>query len=106
MPNLSKIDHLEPGATISCQRFSRRRAKYRLKSELGQPRVGVPGRREARTQDLQLELECDRSLFDDACRLLGECELFRGLGPDERKALFASVRIRNFAAGEIRGPPW
>jgi thioredoxin reductase (NADPH) len=50
---------------------------------------------------LQLELEGDRSLFEDARRLLGECELFRGLGPDERKALFASVHIRNFAAGEI-----
>jgi CRP-like cAMP-binding protein len=50
---------------------------------------------------LQLELEGDRSLFEDARRLLGECELFRGFGPDERKGLFASVHIRNFAAGEI-----
>jgi CRP/FNR family transcriptional regulator, cyclic AMP receptor protein len=57
-----------------------------------------------------LELETDRSLIEEARRLLGACWLFRGLGPDERKALFARVRIRirNFAAGEtvfLKGSP-
>jgi thioredoxin reductase (NADPH) len=57
-----------------------------------------------------LELETDRRLIEDARRLLGECVLFRGLGPDEKKALFDSVhvRIRNFAAGEtifLKGSP-
>jgi thioredoxin reductase (NADPH) len=57
-----------------------------------------------------LELEANRSLIEDARRLLGECVLFRGLGPDEKKALFDSVhvRIRNFAAGEtifLKGSP-
>jgi CRP-like cAMP-binding protein len=59
---------------------------------------------------MQLEPETDRSLIEDARRLLGECVLFRGLGPDERKVLFDSVhiRIRNFAAGEtifLKGSP-
>jgi CRP/FNR family transcriptional regulator, cyclic AMP receptor protein len=50
-----------------------------------------------------LELETDRGLIAEARRLLAACWLFRGLGPDERQALFARVRIRirNFAAGEI-----
>jgi CRP/FNR family transcriptional regulator, cyclic AMP receptor protein len=57
-----------------------------------------------------LELETDRGLIEEARRLLGACWLFRGLGPDERKALFARVRIRirNFAAGEtifLKGSP-
>jgi CRP-like cAMP-binding protein len=41
-------------------------------------------------------------LVDDAHRVLGECVLFRRLGPEEKQALFASVHIdiRNFAAGE------
>jgi thioredoxin reductase (NADPH) len=57
---------------------------------------------------VQLRLETDRSLVEDARRLLGECGLFRGFGPDERRALFASVRVRNFAAGEtifLKGSP-
>jgi hypothetical protein len=40
--------------------------------------------------------------------MLGECGLFRGLGPEERAALIARVRIHNFAAGEsvfLRGAP-
>ena len=57
-----------------------------------------------------MELETDRSLVEDARRLLGECVLFRGLGPEEKKALFdgVDVRIRNFAAGEtifLKGSP-
>jgi CRP/FNR family transcriptional regulator, cyclic AMP receptor protein len=56
-----------------------------------------------------LEFETDRSQVDEARRLLGE-GLFRGLGPEERKALFARVRIRirNFTAGEtifVKGTP-
>jgi CRP-like cAMP-binding protein len=52
--------------------------------------------------DVKLELETDRSLVEEARRILGACWLFRSLGPEERKALFARVRIRirNFAAGE------
>jgi len=60
---------------------------------------------------MPLELESDqleRPLIEDARRLLGECRLFRGLGPDEGKLLFSRVRIRNFAAGEaifLKGAP-
>jgi thioredoxin reductase (NADPH) len=59
---------------------------------------------------MQLEIEADRSLVEDARRLLGECGLFSGLEPAERNALFARVRIRirNFAAGEtifLKGSP-
>jgi CRP/FNR family cyclic AMP-dependent transcriptional regulator len=59
---------------------------------------------------VKLELETDRSLVEEARRLLGACWLFRSLGQDERKALFARVRIRirNFAAGEtifLQGSP-
>ncbi len=50
---------------------------------------------------MQLEVETDRSLVEDARRLLGECGLFSGLDPDERKVLFSRVhiRIRTFAPG-------
>ena len=59
---------------------------------------------------MQLEVETDRSLVEDARRLLGECGLFSGLEPAERKALFSRVRIRirNFAPGEtifLKGSP-
>jgi CRP/FNR family transcriptional regulator, cyclic AMP receptor protein len=47
-----------------------------------------------------LAAETDRSLVEDARRLFGECVLFRGLGDDERRALFARIRLRNFTAGE------
>ena len=55
---------------------------------------------------MQLEVETNRSLVEDARRILGECGLFSGLEPDERKALFARVRIRirNFSAGETIFP--
>jgi CRP/FNR family transcriptional regulator, cyclic AMP receptor protein len=56
----------------------------------------------------QLELETTRRLVEDARRLLGEWGLFRGLGPDEKAALFARVRIHNFAVGEsvfLKGSP-
>jgi CRP-like cAMP-binding protein len=36
----------------------------------------------------------------DAARLLGECMLFRGLAPEEQKALFARVHLRTCAAGQ------
>ncbi len=57
-----------------------------------------------------MELETDRSLVERARELLGACWLFRNLGPGERKALFARVRIRirTFAAGEtifVKGSP-
>jgi CRP/FNR family cyclic AMP-dependent transcriptional regulator len=47
-----------------------------------------------------LELKTKHRLVEDARRMLGECGLFRGLGPQEKAALFARVRIHNFAAGE------
>jgi CRP-like cAMP-binding protein len=57
-----------------------------------------------------LELEADRGSIEEARRLLGACWLFRDIGPDDRKAIFARVRIRirNFAAGEtifLKGAP-
>jgi thioredoxin reductase (NADPH) len=59
---------------------------------------------------MQLEIEADRSLVEDARRLLGESGLFSGLEPAERNALFARVRIRirNFTADEtifLKGSP-
>jgi CRP/FNR family transcriptional regulator, cyclic AMP receptor protein len=57
---------------------------------------------------IQLELESDPRLVEDARQLLGQCGLFRGLRPDERTVLFARVRIRNFASGEtifLKGAP-
>jgi CRP-like cAMP-binding protein len=57
-----------------------------------------------------VEFESDRGQVTQARRLLGECGLFSGLGPDERNALFARVRIRirNFSAGDtifLKGYP-
>src|SRR5262245_65769838 len=37
---------------------------------------------------------------DEACRMLGECFLFRELDAEERNVLFTRVRVRNYAAGE------
>jgi CRP/FNR family cyclic AMP-dependent transcriptional regulator len=42
----------------------------------------------------------DQNALDAARRSLGECILFRGLSPDERKGLVAQARIRNFSAGD------
>jgi CRP-like cAMP-binding protein len=39
-------------------------------------------------------------VLEDARRLLGECSLFRHLDPQERNALTARVRLRQFAPGE------
>lgn len=41
----------------------------------------------------------DHNLIE-ARRLLGECILFRGLHPEERKGLVAQARIRQYAPGE------
>jgi CRP/FNR family transcriptional regulator, cyclic AMP receptor protein len=41
-----------------------------------------------------------RSELDEARRLLGECVLFRGLGPDERRGLVAHAHVRKLAAGK------
>jgi thioredoxin reductase (NADPH) len=57
---------------------------------------------------MQLELDTDRRWIEEAHRVLGECVLFRGLGPDEKDALFAHARVRRFAAGEsifLKGSP-
>jgi CRP/FNR family transcriptional regulator, cyclic AMP receptor protein len=64
----------------------------------------------ATTQGLErkLEDESTRNLVEDARRFLGECGLFRGLGPDERKLLLARVGVRSFSPGETiftRGSP-
>ena len=42
----------------------------------------------------------DRGALEGARRSLGECILFRGLSPDERKVLVAQARIRNFSTGD------
>jgi thioredoxin reductase (NADPH) len=47
-----------------------------------------------------LNLELDRELAVNARQILGECTLFRGLRREERDALFAHVRIRQFEAGD------
>jgi CRP-like cAMP-binding protein len=55
-----------------------------------------------------LKAESRTRLLEEARRLLGECGLFRGLGPDERNTLLARIHIRNFAAGEaifLKGDP-
>jgi len=41
----------------------------------------------------------DRNTLNEAHRLLGQCILFRGLNPADRKGLVSQARIRNFAAG-------
>jgi CRP/FNR family transcriptional regulator, cyclic AMP receptor protein len=41
-----------------------------------------------------------RAATEEACRMLGECFLFRDLDAEERNVLFARVRVRNYAAGE------
>ena len=55
-----------------------------------------------------MENETVNSLAENARRFFGECGLFRGLGPDERKLLLARVGVRSFAPGETiftRGSP-
>jgi CRP/FNR family transcriptional regulator, cyclic AMP receptor protein len=51
-------------------------------------------------QGAQLENETAPNLSQDARRFFGECGLFRGLGPDERKLLLGRVGVRSFDAGE------
>ncbi len=53
-------------------------------------------------------MKVDTDLIEDARQVLGDCVLFRGFDPDEKEALFAHVRILNFAAGEtifLKGTP-
>lgn len=38
---------------------------------------------------------------EDGRRLLGDCALFRGLDPDERRDLVTRAHIRRFAAGDV-----
>ncbi|HUI95898.1 MAG TPA: Crp/Fnr family transcriptional regulator [Xanthobacteraceae bacterium] len=42
----------------------------------------------------------ERSVLDDARRLLAECSLFRGLAPDERNAVVARAHLRKFEPGD------
>lgn len=42
----------------------------------------------------------NRTVAEDAVRLLSDCFLFRELDAEERNLLFARVRMRNYAAGE------
>jgi CRP/FNR family transcriptional regulator, cyclic AMP receptor protein len=77
------------------------------RTEHRSPNSGTLGRNRG---EAKLELETDRSLVEGARQLLGACWLFRNLGPEERRALFARVRIRirTFAAGEtifVKGSP-
>jgi CRP/FNR family transcriptional regulator, cyclic AMP receptor protein len=48
----------------------------------------------------QLENQTAQNLTEDARRFFGDCGLFRGLGPEERKLLLARVGVRSFDAGE------
>src|SRR5438132_13557092 len=41
-----------------------------------------------------------RMSAEDARRLLGECFLFRELGPEARNALFGRVHVRSYAVGD------
>ena len=41
-----------------------------------------------------------QNTLEEARRLLAECVLFRGLSPDERKALVTRARTRSFATGD------
>lgn len=43
----------------------------------------------------------NRKTLESARRSLGECILFRGLDPDDRKLLVSQARIRNFSAGDV-----
>ncbi|HEY6256259.1 MAG TPA: Crp/Fnr family transcriptional regulator [Xanthobacteraceae bacterium] len=45
-------------------------------------------------------VEPNRTTLDKARRLLGNCDLFRGLKADERNAIIKQARIRNVAAGD------
>ena len=47
-----------------------------------------------------LEKQIAHDLADDARRFFGDCGLFRGLGPEERKLLLALVGVRSFESGE------
>ena len=42
----------------------------------------------------------ERSVLDEARRLLAECSLFRGLAPDERNALVARAHLRKLEPGD------
>jgi thioredoxin reductase (NADPH) len=53
-------------------------------------------------------LELDHHTAEHARLILGESMLFRGLAPDEKKALFARVNVRKYPAGTMifpRGSP-
>ncbi len=42
----------------------------------------------------------ERSVLEEARRLLAECSLFRGLAPDERNAVVARAHLRKFEPGD------
>jgi thioredoxin reductase (NADPH) len=59
-------------------------------------------------QDEAMKPELDNGLAEHARRILGECMLFRGLAPEEKKELFARARVEKFPAGRtifLQGSP-
>jgi thioredoxin reductase (NADPH) len=55
-----------------------------------------------------LEIELTENLAEQAGRVLGDCVLFRSLGADEKKGLFADLRVQKFASDEtifLKGSP-
>ena len=59
-------------------------------------------------QEEASKLAPDNGLADHARRILGDSMLFRGLGPNEKKALFARLSVNRFAAGRtifLQGSP-
>jgi thioredoxin reductase (NADPH) len=59
-------------------------------------------------QEEASKLAPDNGLADHARRILGDSMLFRGLAPDEKKALFARVSVSKYSAGTMifpRGSP-
>ena len=59
-------------------------------------------------QEEASKLAPDHGLADHARRILGDSMLFRGLGSEEKKALFARVSVNRFAAGRtifLQGSP-
>jgi thioredoxin reductase (NADPH) len=51
-------------------------------------------------QEQASKLAPDNGLADNARRILGDSMLFRGLGPNEKKELFARLSITKFPAGQ------
>src|SRR3981081_4734363 len=65
------------------------------------PRSSVRNDHAARQNRGATTMESDsRRELEEARRLLGECVLFQGLGPDDRGGLVAHAHVRKLAAGK------